>query len=527
MINIERFQRFPYWLKRTMKFLSRIKIPAKIVYIVILVLATIWFLVRIIPKPSRSTYPCMQIVAPFMSGFIIWLIAISGASLAFRKARHKLFEAKYIAALLFLVLGISCSYLFFSHSATDTKAAGLDIWYKPNVPLGVARGIHPGRVAWGHNSQIASWDGKTGFWWEDRFNDQEETDRLFSQTLISLTGIENDKESWDALFRFFNKAKHNNDAGYKAGQKIAIKVNLNNTYSHESNNEINANPHLILSLLKSLVNNAGVSQENITVGDPSRFVTDNVYNKLHSVYPKVHYVDHNGGDGREKAAFVENAIPYSVDNGKVAKGLAASMVEADYIINMALMKGHVSQGVTLCAKNFFGCTSIEDDWRKNSHSSGFSQNKEGLHTYSVYPDYLGHKDLGGKTMLFLIDGIYSNKFVDKEPAFIWSLAPFNNNWPGSLFASQDGVAIDAVVLDFILAEWPDAPDMMYSDYSVNESALADNPPSGTVYDPERDGTRLKSLGVSEHWNNPEEKKYSRNLKTGNGIELIYIRVKNN
>ena len=66
---------------------------------------------------------------------------------------------------------------------------------------------------------------------------------------------------------------------------------------------------------------------------------------------------------------------------------------------------------------------------------------------------------------------------------------------------------------------------MYSDYSVNESALADNPPSGTKYDPERDGTTLKSLGASEHWNNAVDKKYSRNLKTGNGIELIYKKIK--
>lgn len=202
-------------------------------------------------------------------------------------------------------------------------------------------------------------------------------------------------------------------------------------------------------------------------------------------------------------------------------------MEADYIINMALMKGHVSQGVTLCAKNFFGCTSIEDDWRKNSHSAGFSQDEQGLHTYSVHHDYLEHKDLGGKTMLSLIDGIYSNKFVDKVPAFKWSLPLFNNDWPGSLFASQDEVAIDAVVLDFILAEWPDAPDMMYSDYSVNESALADNPPSGTDYDPEKDGTKLTSLGFSEHWNNSADKKYSRNLMTGDGIELIYTPIKHN
>ncbi len=185
------------------------------------------------------------------------------------------------------------------------------------------------------------------------------------------------------------------------------------------------------------------------------------------------------------------------------------------------MKGHVSQGVTLSAKNFFGCVDIETDWRKNAHCSGFSQSREGKRQYSVYPDFIGHKDLGEKTMLYLIDGIYGNKFVDGIPEFKWDLAPFNNTWPNSLFASQDPVALESVVLDFALTEWPDAPDMMYSDHAMEEMALANDPPSGIVYDPERDGTTLESLGVTEHWNNPIDKQYSRNLKTGEGIELVY------
>jgi uncharacterized protein (DUF362 family) len=463
----------------------------------------------------------MQVAAPVMSSFVIWLLAISGATFAFKKAKHKFFETKYLAAALFLVIAIVSVSIFSAESAKETKAANLEIWYKPNIPLGVAKGINPGRVVWGHNPKIASWDGKTGFWWEDRFNNQEETDKLLSLTLFNLTNAKTEKKAWDALFRFFNKTKHGAESGYQAGQKIAIKVNLNNTYSQESNNEINANPTLILSLLKSLVNDAGVSQENISVTDPSRFITDNVFNKLHSVYPAIHYIDHNGGNGREKAEFVENGFQYSFDFDGQTRGLAKCMVDADYVIDLALMKGHVSQGVTLCAKNFFGCTSIEDDWHKNAHCSGFSQNRDGKRIYSVYPDFMGHRDLGGKTVLFLIDGIYSNKFVDKVPAFKWKLSPFNDNWPGSLFASQDGVAIDAVVLDFILQEWPDAPDMKYSDFYLEEMALANNPPSGAVYDPERDGTQLTSLGVTEHWNNSIDKKYSRNLKTGDGIELVY------
>jgi hypothetical protein len=526
MISEERYKRLPVWIKRTTDLLRKIRMPGKAVYIVVSLLATIWFLFRVIPKPSRATYPCMQIAAPIMSGFVIWVLAFMGSTLAFRKAKQNWLKARYFAAAFFLLAGIGAAFLLMPQKIVNAKSGTteLKVWYKPNEPVGIAKGIFPGRVMWGHNPLIASWDGKTGFWWEEKYNDQKEVDKLFKETLTGLTGKKNEKQSWDALFRYFNESKKNQARGYQNGEKIAIKINNNNTGGHQNTNEINANPQLILSLLRSLIKEAKVEQQNITVSDPSRFITDNIYDKCHTEFPQVRYVDHIGGDGREKAEFVDDAIAYSADNGKVAKGLAKCMIEANYVINMALLKGHVSQGVTLCAKNYFGCTSIESDWRKNAHSAGFSQDRSGKHTYSVYPDYMGHKDLGGKTMLFLIDGIYSNKFVNQVPAYKWSLAPFNNNWPSSLFASQDGVAIDAVALDFIITEWPDAPDMMYSDYSMTESALADNPPSGTVYDPEKDGTTLKSLGVMEHWNNPIDKKYSRNLNSGNGIELIYKKV---
>jgi uncharacterized protein (DUF362 family) len=525
MNSTEKLQKLPDWIKRIVAFLMKMRFPGKLIYISISILATLWFLIRVIPKPSRATYPCMQVVAPIMSSFVIWMLAVTGAAFAFRRAKHKILEARYIAAGLFLILGIAFTSVFMVRSSNETKAANLEIWYKPNIPLGEAKGMFPGRVAWGHNPKIASWDGKTGFWWEDRFNNQDETNKLLSQTLFSLTDKKNEKQAWNELFRYFNQIKHNQKAGYKAGEKVAIKINENNTSAHENTSEINANPQVILSLLNSLVKDGGVPEENITLADPSRFITNNIFDKCHAVFPKVHFVDHDGGDGREKASFTENAFLYSVDFNGQTKALATCMVEAKYIINLALLKGHVGQGVTLCAKNYFGCTSIETDWHKNAHGSGFSQNRDGKRTYSVYPDFMGHKDLGGKTMLFLIDGIYGNKFVNGIPAFKWVLAPFNNQWPGSLLASQDGVAIDAVGLDFAINEWPDAPDMKYSDFYLEEMALANNPPSGVKYDPERDGTKLSSLGVTEHWNNPIDKKYSRNLGKDKGIELVYSLVK--
>jgi hypothetical protein len=60
------------------------------------------------------------------------------------------------------------------------------------------------------------------------------------------------------------------------------------------------------------------------------------------------------------------------------------------------------------------------------------------------------------------------------------------------------------------------------DNYLHEAAQANNPPSGTFYDPEGDGTRLPSLGVHEHWNNAANRQYSRNLGGSEGIELLQV-----
>ncbi len=52
--------------------------------------STIWFLVRVIPKPTRATYPCMRAAAPLMSGFVIYLLGIWGSAFAFKAGQEKL-----------------------------------------------------------------------------------------------------------------------------------------------------------------------------------------------------------------------------------------------------------------------------------------------------------------------------------------------------------------------------------------------------------------------------------------------------
>lgn len=392
-----------------------------------------------------------------------------------------------------------------------------------NRPVGTARGIFPGRVAWSHAPEAAQWNGKDGLWFDDSHNSQELCDRMLERNVCTLAGTNNAKAAWKAIFRYFNTTHGKGKKGYARGEKIAVKINNNNTSSHSDSPEINASPQMVLALLKSLVNEAGVPQENITVAEPSRYITDCIYNKCHTMFPGVRFVDNSGGDGRVKAEYSADAMRYSVDNRRLARGIAVAFTEADYTINMALLKGHNGQGVTLCGKNWYGAMSIDPDYRKNAHNN-FGQDRDGRPKYVTFVDFMGHKDLGGKCLIWFIDALYGCKSVGGRPAPKWSMEPFNGNWPCSLLGSLDPVAIDMAGTDFLISQFPDMPDVNYSDMYLSEAAQADNAPSGTRYDPEGDGTYLQSLGTAEHWNNSSEKKYSRNLGAGNGIELVYVPV---
>jgi gluconolactonase len=144
--------------------------------------------------------------------------------------------------------------------------------------------------------------------------------------------------------------------------------------------------------------------------------------------------------------------------------------------------------------------------------------------YRNLVDLMGHAHFGGKTMLYLLDGLYAGLHYAERVPRKFQADPFNNDWASSLLASLDPVAIDSVGLDILQVNIPKYARMVGSDDYLHEAALADNPPSGTFYDPDHSQNvkKLKSLGVHEHWNNPKDRKYSRNLGSGKGIELVTL-----
>lgn len=377
-----------------------------------------------------------------------------------------------------------------------------------NEPVGEGRGIHPGRVAWIHCPGVAKWDGKTGLWVEDRWNDQSIADAMIPEAVMTLIGEATPEKAWNALFRNFNKVHGRGERGYRKGETIAVKLNMNNAITHRDTIELNSSPFTTLALVRSMVEDGGIREEDIIICEPSRAITDSIYYKIHRKFPKVRFIDNIGGEGREKCEYYPDRIVYSADNGKMARGLAKCIVDADYLINSALLKTHSGPGVTLTGKNWYGATDINLLWRQNAHNNISQDKRNGKPGYKTFVDFMAHKDLGQKTLLFLIDGTYGSRDVNGAPNPKWMKDPFCGDWACSIIASQDEVACDAVAMDIIIGEWPEFGSLNFCDEYLREAATIPAPPSGTVY--MQDGKPLEHpLGLLEHWNNPKDRKYTK------------------
>ena len=479
----------------------------------------------------------------------MWVLAGLGSIAAWRKARGHSRRSHHLAGLLLLVVSAGLIYMGASHTAEAPLIAASP--HFANQPIGVGRGIHPGRVVWVHHPDATDWDGPgagDGHWWDHEATDQREVERMLSGALRRLTGATGDADAWDALFGHLNQGQDRGDRGYRTGEKIMVKLNLVATHYGLGNVDADGNqvatevfgldvagvaPQLALALVRQLVYQAGVSQADITIGDTLCRFPNRYWDPIHAEFPDVACIDREGILGRaEPRKSQTQHIYWSAGTTEPrSEGVPTCFAEAAYVINVACLKGHAMAGVTLCAKNHYGSlcrTPVAWDANWDPHyldlHASLAQAQPGMGHYRALVDLLGSGHLGGKTMLYLIDGLYGAAEALGPPSR-WSVAPFNGDWTSSLFVSQDPVAIDSVGYDFLRAAFSDGnPQLSGADDYLHEAAQADAPSSGTFYDPDHLGNirRLASLGVHEHWSDPVEKLYSRNLATGDGIELVAL-----
>lgn len=502
-------------------------------------IALFWFLVRVIPKPSRAAYPCQQAAFPLASAFVISLCAASAGLAAFlRHHRFTVLATVMLAAGLILGLTrrISANEDLPPAVATSPSLPKWTPALGPNSPIGEAKGIHPGRVTWCRDLRATPWDGKTGKWWDAGNINQDALDAMFAKSLRALAGGTSDTEAWARLIRWYNKTHDRGDASRQPGETIAVKINLNNTYGGygDADNDIDQSPQSVRTLLHQLTRNAGFAETEIIIYDASpngmrRAIPDRMYGPLHQEFPGVRWMDCQGKNGRENPGWIDGAITWSSPETELGSALPKQVVDATYLINFALLKGHEISGVTLCGKNHFGSIRFP----QKDHPKYVAPRKRDITAQNALVDLMGSPNLGGKTILYILDGLYGTRSNVKAVTETdrWNHL-FNGQWSASYFMSQDPVAIDSVGLDFLYAEFgemlgfsgakaypPGA--VRHADNYLIEAANGKNREQGP-YRP--NGKPVGSLGTHEHWNNPPRKQYSRNLnpKTGRGIELLSI-----
>jgi hypothetical protein len=479
-------------------------------------------------------------------------------------------RSDYLLVIVFLIasaISFSLITLPFSTvwaSVKNASQANFEPVDNPNTPVGTPRGIFPGRVVWCYNPNATNWTGVAGNgkidaasgatepvpdgeWYLEGNIIQPQVDLMLSETINSLTGKSSDVMAWTEIFRYFNRTHNKGDIGYQSGEKIAVKINLNNSTNHGAMNSCsNTSPQMVLGLLRQLVDKAGVPAGNITLYDVSRMIPSTIYDLCKSEYPDVRFVDQYGGNGRIKAEpdpeypinWSQELVLEPLANPAYTAYLPTCVTEADYLINFSNLKAHSLAGITSCAKNLLGSfispnpSGLQPPQAAGIHPYIAVRNSDGydqrpMNSYNSLVDLMGNDDLGRKTLIWFVDGLFAapGQGTVLDVSCKWWSAPFNGNWTSSLFASLDNVALESVCLDFLRAEQEVSPEMTFVtgnvDNYLHEAAMADNPPSGTFYHP-NGSARLESLGVHEHWNNANEKLYSRNLGTGDGIELVQV-----
>ena len=514
------------------------KILNKVIFLFTGFAALVWFLVRVIPKPSRATYPCMRAAAPLASSFVIYLLGITSTYLFFKRANKYLRESRNFLFSIFLSLGLIFGLATFLQTDNKLYAEYDSVLEGPNEPMGIGKGIFPGRVVWIYNPDATNENcsnTRNDYWWQDSNTNQLVVDSMVSKAVRMLSGKTKDAEAWDAIFRYYNKTHGKGDVGYTAGEKIVIKINLNtgcsgNSYTRGDFRTVDTSPQIVEAVLNELTNFAGVAQEDIGFGDPGRTVDNIFWDKFHSKYPNVKY----WGEGNGRTHIVQSAKQEIMSSdGTIDNYLPTCYLEAAYMINIPVFKQHHRAGISLTSKNHFGDfvpflgNAFPLHYSLPCTEGDGNVNNGGYGKYRIFVDFMGHKDIGGKTILYLIDGIWSSTNYG-DPPWKWKMAPFNNDWPSSVFASEDPVAIESVGFDFLYNEFyvGNSSGNAFPHYSgvddfLHQAADSSNWPDGLIYDPEDDGVPVPgSMGTHEHWNNANDKQYSRNLGEDKGIELV-------
>jgi hypothetical protein len=291
------------------------------------------------------------------------------------------------------------------------------------------------RVVHVHSDGATSWNGETDYW---NYVDQSVVDSMVDQGVMALTGASTVADAWRALL-----------PDYQTGQGIAIKVNLNNSWTcDDTDGIIDALIQPVNAVVRGL-KQVGVAETDIWVYDAIRWIPDRFVDQ--SQYDDVQFFDSGcrnpaGWASSDPDAYVTFSPPVDIP-APPNRRIADVLINATYLINMPIMKIHssTSTGVSLAFKNHFGTIMGPGALHDYVCFNGSYFRTD----YSPFVDLYRNPHIAGKTVLTIGDGLFAAMHFSAGPS-PW--ATFDNQAPKSLFFATDPVAIDCVMCDFLAAE---------------------------------------------------------------------------
>ena len=452
-----------------------------------------WLLFRSIAKPSRLQYPCQKacinnvivFLGPSISGGLHKLIHL-------KTNIHQITVLRSLIIVPVFIIGTMTTDLIRNYKQSIRKnekmervhesgpigiptgkvtAAGLPIY--STSPFALANLAAPNNVISVHDSQATNWDFSTDYYWQ--YVNQDIVDTMIAMGVMYLTGTNNTNDAWNALIP------------YQTGESVVIKFNFNNSGCTTENNKIEPLAETANAVVDDLTA-IGIPGEKIWIADPSRDIPERFRNMIKN--PNIQYYGRNNCTGAPNY----HTVTY-VDPDSPAASFASCpegekilpfqvFVDANHLINVPKFLSHGSY-VTLALKNHYGSVLYENFDRTRMHAYfNESGNAAGcnLDTANILADINNNPHIRDKTRLIIGEGLFGNQYNNRGDARRWDI--FGNGSPNMYFFSTDPISISSVMTDYIMAE---------RGWQNHEQLHA--------------GAYL-GLGVHEHWDNIENKKYS-------------------
>ena len=302
-----------------------------------------------------------------------------------------------------------------------------------NQPVGNARGIYPGRVVMTRDGDVCRWKGRWDVeddqWFLPENTDLEGVCRMMSVTLQRLTGTKSDRKAWRKIFEYYHWQRFGvKKGGYQPGETVAVKVNVNNAKAREKQSNMSDEaPQMIMAMVRQLVNGAGVRPEDILIFDARRPFAPEILNLVWGEYPDVVFIQDDpgirdyqpvnpktGDYSKLQKPKWKKCIEFSHGKFDGAQLIPEQVYNATYLVNLAMLKLHSypynymeggdegQTAVTMTAKNHAG--SVRAPWEMHHFLNTQQDGKP--HAYSPLVDLNASPNLGAKTILYMLDGLY-------------------------------------------------------------------------------------------------------------------------